>query len=165
MTESAIIRRAKITDQVQIGDLWRAFLVEQGHMDSRVMPSNDALLRWKNDFPTWIRDESRRIFIAEEDGILQGFITALQWAPPPIYMDCSEVYINELYVVPHNRGCGIGTRLFYAVKGWTLSTAAVRIRLRMLASNKRGEHFWKKLSALPFSITMTIEMEKEAPAV
>ena len=134
-------------------------LAEQAALEERFGVADDALERWTNDFAHWVGDEQYRVFVAERDGDLVGFITACLWEPSPIYAGPQEVYINELYVVPEARGQGGGRRLVEAVKTWAETFPAQRLRLGVLAANAEGRAFWERLHAQPLSVTLTMALE------
>lgn len=156
------IRRARKEDARQVGALWLRLLVEQAALEARFGVADDALERWTNDFPHLVDDEQYRVFVAERDGDLVGFITACLWTPPPIYAGPPEVYMNELYVVPEMRRQGGGRRLVEAVKAWAEALPAERLRLSVLTANAEGRAFWERLHAQPLSVTLTITLETEA---
>jgi len=160
MTKSITVRRARREDEATLAFLWVQFLQEQSALDPRFAMAEDALERWRNDFPMWLNDVSRRIFVAEAAGLV-GVVTAHRWWPPPIYEEASEVYVDELYVAPASRRSGVGRRLVEAVKAWGGSLRANLLRLGMLAANENGLLFWKKVGARPFSVTLTIDLEAQ----
>jgi GNAT superfamily N-acetyltransferase len=164
MTSFPAVRRAKTTDQERLGTLWMAFMDEQAGFDERLVVADDARERWDNDFPIWLTDETQATFVAESDGVIQGFATAHRWGPPPIYAATSEVYLDELYVASEARRQGLGTQLVHAVHHWAESVSAERIRLQALTANPNGEAFWASFEARPFATTRTIELNRpESP--
>jgi GNAT superfamily N-acetyltransferase len=158
MKQNITVRRARKEDQEALAFLWIQFLQEQTALDPRFAVAEDALERWRNDFPLWLNEESRRIFVAEGEGMI-GFSTAHRWWPPPIYEEAVEVYVDELYVAPAARRSGVGRRLVGAVREWAEALGADRLRLGMLAANTPAAHFWEHLGARAYSLTMTIELE------
>lgn len=161
------VRRAHSDDQAAVGDLWMQLLEEQSALDDRFGVSEDARDRWDHDFPTWLDDETYRVFVAEDDGEIVGFATVHRWGPPPIYEESSEVYLDELYVRPATRREGFGTQLVAAVQDWTDRIGARRIRLNVLAANEDARAFWAAQDARPLTMTLTMEREgattKESP--
>lgn len=157
------VHRATKKDQQDVGELWQALLDQQAGLDARFGPSEDARKRWDNDFPVWIRQESRRIFVAAKDEKVVGFLTAHRWAAPPIYQYAEEVYVDELYVLPEVRSEGVGQALVAAVKAWADELGAQRIRVGVLAANEAGRAFWEAMEARPFSMTYTMERTAEPP--
>lgn len=151
------VRRATKTDGEQLGDLWEALLDEQSEMEDRLTVSDDARERWENDVPVWLSDETRRIYVAEEEGEIVGFATAHRTAPPPIYESEGEVYLDEIFVRPARRNEGFGAQLVEAVTTWADHVQAERVRFSVLAKNSDARAFWESQEAAPFTITYTIE--------
>lgn len=156
-------RRAQREDQARIAALWQDLLEEQAELEERFGMAEDALERWNNDYPQWLRDETRRIFVAEEGDNLIGFITAQRWAPPPIYAFSDEVYVNELYVAPSARRTGAGEALVEVMRAWADDLGAARIRLGVLAANGPGRAFWAEQGARAVSLTLAIDLDPEPP--
>lgn len=154
------IRRASQEDQKHLGELWLRFMEEQATLDDRFGVATDALERWSNDFPYWIHDEGRRLFVAEEAGAMVGFLTAQRWFPSPIYAETMEVYISELYVVPEARQQQAGAQLVTTVRAWAETLGASRLRMGVLVANEPGQAFWKQQQAVPFSVTYTLPLEE-----
>ena len=163
-----ILRRAEKRDRDRVADLWAAFLEEQAALDSRFQLADDARERFENDFPVWIDDETQRTFVVEEKkaeaGTLVGFATAHRWGPPPIYAEASEVFVDEFYVVPEARRAGVGRRLAGALRDWAEELNADRLRLRVVHANEDGQAFWEAVGGKPFSMTMTVELDREGAA-
>ena len=153
---TATIRQVRRRDEVAVTELWQALLESQTALDDRFRMSDDALERWQNDFPTWLGADTRRLFVAEEDGQVVGFATAERWTPSPVYAPSVGVYVSELYVDDEARREGVGQQLVEAVRGWAETLGADHLRVGVLAENAAGEAFWKTLGATPFSTTYTI---------
>jgi GNAT superfamily N-acetyltransferase len=151
------VRRAASDDRERLGELWLALLDEQAGHDDRLAIADDALERWRNDFPVWLEDETRRLYVAEDDHEIVGFASAHRWGPPPIYEDSSEVYLDEVFVVPDARRSGYGSQLVDAVVDWTDRLNARRIRLSVLDANDAARAFWEAQDGVPFTVTYSIE--------
>lgn len=151
------VRRARPDDADRVGALWMRLLDEQSDLDDRLEVSDDAEERWHNDFPVWLEDETCRIYVVETADGICGFASAHRWGPPPIYAESSEVYLDELYVLPDARRHGLGSQLVAAVRAWADRLGARRIRLGVLAGNDDGRAFWEAQEATPFTVTYTME--------
>lgn len=161
MKDFPAVRRARREDLERIADLWKAFLEEQTALDERLQMADDALERFRNDFPVWLSDETQRVFVAEQEDKVLGFATAHRSGPPPIYAEVSEVYIDELYVAREVRGKGLGRQLAAAIRHWAEKLRADRLRLTMLAANDDARTFWEGQGARSFSQTFTIELTSD----
>lgn len=152
------VRRAQRSDKDTIGPLWAELLTSQSELDDRIGVADNAQERWENDFPMWLEDETARLYVAEnEDGEIVGFAAARRWGPAPIYEESSEVYLDDLFVLPESRRQGYGSQLVHAVRSWADQIGARRVRLRVLTSNAGGRAFWAGQDAIPLSMTLTIE--------
>jgi len=149
------VRHAEKRDAGQLGALWLEFLREQSSFDERVAIAEDALPRWRNDFPLWLDRGSRYILVAEREGSLLGFITAVKSAPPPVFKYAPEAYVEELYVHPRARQNGVGRRLFKEMVAWADRWGARRVRLSVLSMNEAGLVFWRKIGFTDLSVTLT----------
>lgn len=156
------IRRAQKAEAKPVGVLWLQLLEEHAAMEPRFAVADDALERWTNDFTHWVFEEQYRIFVAEREGVILGFVTASLWKPAPIYTQVDEVYLNELYVVQEERARGLGRQLVEAVRQWAETLEVERLRIGVLAANAEGQAFWERLDAQPFLHTLTIELEQQA---
>ncbi len=156
MTE---IREAGTGDKDDVVRLWMDLLRSQGEIDDRFAPADDAEIRWRNDYTEWLSRGSRRLFVADEDGAVCGFVTAERWSPPPVFAASSEIYIVELYVEPANRRKGIGSSLVEAVRDWAEDVGAKRIRAGILALNEDGGAFWTAVGGDALSVTFGIDVQ------
>jgi len=155
----ATIRPARPSDTDAVAALWRAFLEEQTVVEQRVAMADDAVERWRNDFPLWLEDSTRKFLVAEIDDTIAGFAHAHRWGPPPILAESAEVYIDDVYVAAEFRGEGHGDALVEALRTWAESLNADRLRLGVLAENTTGRTFWEAQGAQPLALTYTIELE------
>lgn len=154
------MRQAQRADQEAVVELWTQLLETQADHDDRIGIAEDARERWENDFPMWLDEDTSRLFVAEnEDGTIVGFAAARRWGPAPIYKESSEVYLDELFVLPDHRRQGYGSQLVHAVRQWADRLGAQRVRLRVLTSNADGRAFWAAQDAIPLSMTLTIESD------
>lgn len=160
--EAVVVRRAEQRDLDQVSALWLRLLAEQRDLDDRFGFADDAGRRWRNDFPVWLRNTTWRIFVAERDGQVVGFVAAQRWAPPPVYAYSEEVFLNELYVVPEARRSGVGSALVAAVRQWAHDLGADRLRLSVLEANAEGRAFWEALGGTPLNVVYTIELPRES---
>ncbi len=155
----ATIRPARPSDADTVAALWQAFLEEQTVVEERVAMADDAVDRWRNDFPLWLEDSTRKFLVVEIDDTIVGFAHAHRWGPPPILADSAEVYIDDVYVAADARGGGHGDALVEALRTWAESLNADRLRLGVLAENTTGRTFWEGQGAQPLALTYTIELE------
>ena len=155
------LREAEQADTEVICRLWLALMQEHELLDQRFVLSEDAGIRWKNDLPMWLEDGTRKIVLAENAGNVVGFIQAHRRVEPPIFKEIPEVYIDEVYVVPSQRGHGVGRLLLDEIKDWAERGGAEIIRLRVLAENEAGKLFWERSGAQQMDVTYTLTLENK----
>ena len=89
-------------------------------------------------------------------------MSAMRWAPAPVYAFSEEVYINEVFVRSAVRKQGVGRQLLLAVHDWADELGADRIRMDVLAANEQGRAFWSAVGARPMTLTYAVELEGSA---
>lgn len=82
--------------------------------------------------------------LAERDekavGLSLFFSTFSTWLGEP------GIYVQDLYVVPHERGNGIGRRLLCATAAHGLDSRASHMRLSVEASNETAQAFYRAIN-------------------
>ena len=167
-TSSVTIRPATAADQESLCALWQAFMHEQSSHDDRLVLSDDAAKRWQNDVPVWLDDSTVRIWSAGHNGEIVGFARAHRTGPPPVYADCAEVYIDEVFVDESYRREGTATALIDAASDWATEFGADRMRLSTVAASAGADAFWQAYGAAPLATIWTASVDStsdsETPA-
>lgn len=162
MNADYTIRRATLADQNRLTELWTAFMEEQAGYDNRLTVADDAAERWNNDLPVWIDDATIQLWVVTSPGDnLAGFARAHRTGPPPVYEDCAEVYIDEVFVAEAHRRKGIATALVDTTMAWAASVDAERIRLSTVAASGGAEAFWNAYGASPLATIWTMPVPEE----
>ena len=164
-----VVRRAAYSDAAALCDMWLGLLRHMAALDRRLEISEDAARRWHADFSVWLRDDGRRILVAEVDGMAAGYVSCrLAW-PLPVFREVVELYLDELYVVPQHRRKGLGRRLVEEVTAWSVQHGVRRLRLQTLNLAADSRSFWTALGAQPFAVEYVVEVpaadEKGMPGI
>ena len=155
------IRRARPADYAAVQELWTALHREQEASDPRYRLAPDAAQRWMADLRAWSRSDADRVFVAEHDDGLIGLLVAhLHW-PAPIYEQRLLVWVDDLYVRPAFRGCGVGRGLLHAAVRWGADAGAREVRAGVLASNGAARRFWEGMGAGDYAVTVSVPMAPE----
>lgn len=151
------IRAATRADARELEAFWQQFIEAQAAFDERLAPADDAMERWRNDFPLWLDDATVRLWVACANATdeVVGFVRTHRTGPPPLYKDCSEIYIDELFVAPDQRRTGVATALVDRVARWGASVGADRLRLSSVATNEAARSFWDARGARPMATIWT----------
>ncbi len=160
------LRAAEQADQSPLEALWQQFIESQAASDERLTPADDAAERWRNDFPLWLDDTTVRLWVAcpDDTSDIIGFVRAHRTGPPPLYQDYSEIYIDEVFVVPAHRRTGVATALVDRAVEWGASVGADRLRLSTAATNKAARSFWEARRARPMATVWTESIEPSTAA-
>jgi len=153
------IRSATTADREALTALWQSFMREQSSHDDRLPLADDAAERWQHDLPMWLDDSTVRIWVAEHDNEVVGFVRAHRTGPPPVYADCAEVYIDEVFVEGDHRLQGAATALVDAIAEWAARVKADRLRLSTVAANAGADAFWEAYGAAPLATIWTAPVE------
>ena len=154
------IRRAETSDLEQVLQLWSLLHRTHEALDPRYKLSEDAPLRWSNDFREFVRSNQYRYFVAEAGaGNLAGLLVAQATFPTPLYEPELFVHIDELIVAHDFRGQGIGERLVQEALRWADEIEAVDVRAGVLASNAESRSFWKRLGSKDYSVQVVIKRD------
>ncbi|CAH0990945.1 hypothetical protein SIN8267_01046 [Sinobacterium norvegicum] len=90
-----------------------------------------------------INNNESRIFVADDGGILQGFV---QLYPSFCSVDAIKIYIlYDLYVAKSGRGKGVGEALMNRAKAFATENGAGRIDLETAFDNNVGQRLYEKL--------------------
>ena len=151
------VRLARTSDLAVALPLWEALHREHEAQDPRYRLGEDATLRWSNDFRTWARSPSDRIWLALDPEAV-GLLTAHLYEPAPTFAPLSMVYVDDLYVAPEARGRGVATALLGAARAWGTEAGATQLRAGVLARNAAGRAFWAREGGEDFSVIVTLDL-------
>lgn len=135
------IRPAQAADVPAILDLIRA-LAEYERLSGEVVATEDALRQT-------LFGERRyaEALLAESDGAAAGF--ALFFHNYSTFLARPGIYLEDLYVRPESRGCGIGRRLLAEVAHIAVARGCGRLEWAVLDWNAPVIAFYQRLGARP----------------
>ena len=82
------------------------------------------------------------VWVAESDGQLQGYLIAVLVLSVEHQGLMAE--IDEFFVLPEARSCGVGSRLLAAAEGALAARGCVRLQLQLAVANVRGHAFYER---------------------
>lgn len=156
-----LIRRAEITD---IPDILR-LLVQVCNVHQEIRPDifrRDGVKYTEADLQELLRDESRPVWCALEDGRFLGYCFC-QWQEyhdSSVSTDRKELCIDDLCVDESARGRGVATALFHHVRHWAKAEGADQITLNVWCGNDSAMRFYEKMGMKPRKIFMDLPLEE-----
>ena len=105
---------------------------------------------------TLLEDPLRPIFIASEQDRVLGYCFCVHKSckDHPIFLDRSELYIDDLCVDEESRGTGIATALYDHVRGYAKESGCNVITLNVWCGNDGAQRFYEKMGMTARNITM-----------
>ena len=156
-----LIRRANIAD---IPDLTR-LLVQVCNVHQAIRPDifrPDGVKYTPDDLKALLRDETRPIWCAVEDGKLLGYCFC-QWREyrnAPVSTDRKELYIDDLCVEEGARGLGVATALYRHAASEAKAAGAAFLTLNVWCGNEPALAFYEKMGLRPRNMTMEYRLEE-----
>ena len=107
-----------------------------------------------------LKDESKPIFVAAEDGQVLGycFCQLRDYRGSGVLTDRLEVYIDDLCVEESCRGRGIARALYDHTCGWAKGLGCAFVTLNVWCGNDGAMAFYEKMGLTPRSITMEYKL-------
>ena len=107
-----------------------------------------------------LRDESRPIFIAEEQGCVLGYAFCIHKLTEhnPVLCDRRELYIDDLCVDENCRGTGVGKQLYERVLAYARELKFDAVTLNVWCGNDSAMRFYENAGLRPRNITMETKL-------
>lgn len=145
------VRPAREADGPAIYRAWQALRSLNAGIDSRVIqvPISEV------EFMAGLRDgfsrPNARVFVAEHDGRVAGFISAAVEVNQPDRLPERHVTVGYLYVDPAHRRQGVARALLDAVREWARTIeGVVHLEMTVLEADSEAVGFWQAAGFRPF---------------
>lgn len=105
-----------------------------------------------------LKDESRPIFVAEQEGGVQGYAFCVfqQHVDNTVMTDVKTLYIDDLCVDENARGRHIGRALYDHVVAFAKASGCYNVTLNVWSCNTRALGFYEKCGLKPQKLGMEI---------
>jgi ribosomal protein S18 acetylase RimI-like enzyme len=92
-----------------------------------------------------------RVFVAERDAALVGFVCVWGRVPPQEIDDAPEdaAYVSDLVVLDGERNHGVGTRLLAQAEAYARSIGVASIGVGVMAANAGARRLYERLGFAP----------------
>ena len=158
------IRRAVTEDIPQLITL--LYQVHKVHSDARPDLFRPGGKKYsEKELEQLIPDNERPIFVAEENGQIQGYAFCIRQTTKSASMQpVKAIYIDDLCVDEAVRGSGIGKALYRYVLAEAERTDCYHVTLNVWACNPSAMRFYEKcgLSVQKIGMEQNIDREKSA---
>ena len=137
------IRRATLADLDAIEKLWQEMALFHQNLDSYFMLNDQADVCHRAYMGELLKDDTRRVFVANDGPNLLGYLMAEINSYPPIYEHTQYGHISALSVTASARRRGIGRQLLEAALDWFREQGLKRVECGVAVENSVSQGFWK----------------------
>lgn len=155
-----MIRKAREEDAVSLSELYRVLFKGMADLEPYYMKEAsqdpafiDSIIQGEHDFV---------VFVAEDEGQIQGFAIAQLQNSPPYNAFVQErcVYLMDLVVNPITRGKGYGKALMQRVKEWGIENQVSYFELSVLTQNHKAIALYEREGLRPFNQSMRMRLDE-----
>jgi len=116
-----------------------------------------------DDLKKLLTDESRPVFVAEEDGRMLGYAFCIleETKGSPVLLDEKTLYIDDLCVEENARGRHVGTALYDYVVTFARNLGCNTITLNVWNGNDSAMAFYEKRGLKPRKVYMEMSLEEK----
>ena len=109
-----------------------------------------------------LRDESKPIFVADEDGCVAGycFCQIREYSGSTVLTDRKELYIDDLCVDESCRRMGIARSLYEHALEYGKTLGCQTLTLNVWCGNDGAQRFYEQMGLRPRNILMEIPLEE-----
>jgi GNAT superfamily N-acetyltransferase len=162
MTATAI-RRANAADGPTLYRAWLAMRQHNASHDPRIVLAPVS----ESEFCAGLYESLSRpgatTFVAESNGVVQGFVSASVVANTPDRLPDRHVSIGYIYVDQRYRRGGVARSLVEAVRGWAGHQEGVQhLEMPVVAADIEASAFWRAVGFSPFIERLWAPLEVDA---
>lgn len=149
-----VIRKAQLEDLEAIRRLNHALFLWDYKHDSALNTDWPLEEFGANYFRKRIKEETGVCFVADEEGVLVGYVTGhvdTNIDPTDTLLRCE---LDNIYVNDASRGAGIGRQLVSALETWCKSNGAESMIVVAYSGNLDAIEFYKSYGFTPFALKL-----------
>ena len=139
------IREAQRRDVGIISDLWREMMDYHGEHDSRFRFVSNVRREVERHILETIRSRGSRVYVAEVDGSIVGYILGEIHIRKPIYPIGKYGFVSDISVNAEWRRSGIGRVLVETLLAWFRKEGVTAVELFILEANPVSTAFWQSM--------------------
>src|SRR5437016_1316198 len=133
-------RAATLDDCPRLAELNHQLIRDEGHRNRMAIPDLEKRMR------AWLLGEYRATIFEDGDETIAYALFREQ---------ADEIYLRQLFVVPHRRSQGTGRRAVEILRSQVWSNTK-RLTVEVLVTNKRALSFWRSVGYADYSFLLEI---------
>jgi len=133
-------RTATLNDCLRLAELNNQLIRDEGHRNRMTIPELEQRLRG------WL-SENYSAIIYEDGGEVVAYALFGEQA--------EEIYLRQLFVVPHRRSQGIGRQAVEILRS-QIWPKTKRLTVDVLVANKRAISFWRSVGYADYALSLEI---------
>ncbi len=145
-------RTAKLAEIPAIVELWQEFMREHDAILFEERPEWKARMKRKREAPRLFADSIRKrihsrngtVIVAEESNELVGYGVISLRKDPPVYVENTNAYISDLFVVKAWRGRGVSSKLKEELLAWARRKGERNISLNVFLANRHARSIYER---------------------
>jgi GNAT superfamily N-acetyltransferase len=139
------VRTASLNDLNAIESLWKEMLLFHIALDDYFVMIPEAEAIHREYMKSILLEESERVLVADDGGVILGYIVMEVGKKPPIYPHEEYVEIAALSVCESARRKGVGRQLVEAVLTWGRGRNITQVECAVAVNNPVSQAFWVRM--------------------
>jgi ribosomal protein S18 acetylase RimI-like enzyme len=139
------IRTANLEDLCAIETLWKEMMLFHSALDDDFSMIPEAEEIHREYMKGILQEGEKRVLVADDGGIVLGYIRMETCKKPPIYPNIEYVEIKAISVSTSARRKGIGRKLVEAVTTWCMNRNIMQVECGVAVNNPVSQAFWKRM--------------------
>jgi len=122
--------------------------------------ADDGRDKWSKYLAKKFSEKSTKLFVAEEDHHLVGFMLCMLSPNAPIFKERTIGLISDVYVSPERRRKGITKEMLRAALKWFHRNKCRTVSLTVAAANFEARAVWGQLGFKPHMIHKRLDLRR-----
>jgi ribosomal protein S18 acetylase RimI-like enzyme len=139
------VREANRKDVPAVAALWQEMMDFHRAFDDRFQFAPNVKREVERHLVATIRSHGARIFVAEAQGRVVGYILGEVHIRKPIYPPGTYGFISDISVTAEWRKQGVGRALVEALMGWLKRSGVTAVELFVAEANPISQEFWERV--------------------
>jgi ribosomal protein S18 acetylase RimI-like enzyme len=136
LSDGFIIRDGRLEDRQEIYNLWKeAVDYNNSISDIDLEADDEAAELYMKYFETYVKSESKKALVAEDNGRIVGYILGGIPKKSPIRWVSHCAYMGGISVAPHRRQKGIGSKLLNEFSLWAKEKGMNSMMVNVVSEN------------------------------